>query len=309
MRLDQSGNLGIGTTTPFEVLTTQGNAFIGGNLTATGTINVQSTSATSTFSGGLSVSGGLALSSILSCTEALETDGSGNIVCGTDATGGASFGQTWELLSNTNFLAPTTTSLGIVIGTTTVPTTPTQLTVTASSTDTTNLLSLLDETATEVLTVTRTGLLGVGTTSPAANLAIHHDEGETAFFVGSSTASFLIDASGNVGIGTTTGTALLTLDRSDFSSTSPITAGIDEYFRFALSAGTQFGNSLYIDNAPTATNTLVGQIIRIADDTSFGNTVRGLEVQAHRQLRDSESCVGARDHPVQQWRFVQEQDV
>jgi len=46
--------------------------------------------------------------------------------------------------------------------------------------------------------------VGVGTTSPFANLSINHSAGETAFAIGSSTAtSFIVDSSGNVGIGTT----------------------------------------------------------------------------------------------------------
>ena len=45
-------------------------------------------------------------------------------------------------------------------------------------------------------------------------------------------------------------------------------------------------------NAPTATSTLVGKIIRIEDSTALGNTVRGLEVMVYResyggQVRDA----------------------
>jgi hypothetical protein len=42
MRILSGGNVGIGTTTPAEKLSLAGNAYIGGNLTATGTVTAQS---------------------------------------------------------------------------------------------------------------------------------------------------------------------------------------------------------------------------------------------------------------------------
>lgn len=52
MTIMNGGNTGIGTTTPFTKLGVAGDAYIGGNLTATGTLTVSGT-ATSTFAGGV----------------------------------------------------------------------------------------------------------------------------------------------------------------------------------------------------------------------------------------------------------------
>jgi hypothetical protein len=130
------------------------------------------------------------------------------------------------------------------------------------------------------------GNTGIGTTSPWGLLSVNPNGiSGPAFAVGSTTKTdFVVTNAGNVGIGTTSPTALLTLDRSSFASTTPIVAGIKEVFTFSLAgAGTQFGNEMYIYNAPTINpNTMVGQMIRVEDNTSLANTVRGLEVQAHR---------------------------
>jgi len=80
MRLNGSGYVGIGSTTPFERLTVAGNAYIGGNLTATGTV---------TFTG---ISDGCAnfTSGVL---------GSTGSACG--AGGGGSGGGTWSTTTST----------------------------------------------------------------------------------------------------------------------------------------------------------------------------------------------------------------
>ncbi|MBI2025536.1 hypothetical protein HYT04_01985, partial [Candidatus Kaiserbacteria bacterium] len=70
--------------------------------------------ASSTISGELLVSGSILASSTIvtslgSCTEALETNASGEIICGT--------GQTFELTSgNANILSPTTTPMSLLLG-------------------------------------------------------------------------------------------------------------------------------------------------------------------------------------------------
>jgi len=66
-----TGNVGIGTTTPFAKLSVAGSAYIGGTITATGTLNITgagtstfaslinvTSNATSTFAGGINVTGG-----------------------------------------------------------------------------------------------------------------------------------------------------------------------------------------------------------------------------------------------------------
>lgn len=52
--VSSSGNVGIGTTTPGSLLSVQGNAYFGGNITATGTLTVNGIG-TSTIAGSLSV--------------------------------------------------------------------------------------------------------------------------------------------------------------------------------------------------------------------------------------------------------------
>ena len=99
---------------------------------------------------------------------------------------------------------------------------------------------------------------------------------------------FVIDPNSNqIGIGTSSPSsgALLTLDKTGgLASTSPLTVGMDEFFKFNLSDGTQIGNNMYIVNSPLGVtqNVAVGQMIKIEDTASATTTVRGLEVQAHR---------------------------
>jgi len=93
---------------------------------------------------------------------------------------------------------------------------------------------------------------------------------------------FVIDQDGNVGIGTTTPNAKLSL-QNDILSGAGI-SGLSQYLTTtnSVDAAVQFGNYLELNASNTATTTIVGGIYRIADDTTFGNTVRGLEVQTNR---------------------------
>ena len=96
---------------------------------------------------------------------------------------------------------------------------------------------------------------------------------------------FFFMPNGRLGIGTTSPAAQLSIDKfSGLSSSTPNVLGIDEQLKVGLSGdGTMYGNRMYIVNAPTGhSNTLVGQIIRVQDSTTLANTVRGLEVQAHQ---------------------------
>ncbi len=56
MRIDRTGNIGMGTTSPGSKLSVQGDGYFGGNLTATGTLNVLGTGS-STFASDLTVNG------------------------------------------------------------------------------------------------------------------------------------------------------------------------------------------------------------------------------------------------------------
>ncbi|MFN3692527.1 MAG: hypothetical protein ACK4SL_00325 [Candidatus Paceibacteria bacterium] len=89
-------------------------------------------------------------------------------------------------------------------------------------------------------------------------------------------------STGNIGIGTTTPQARLSVGVNSFAAAG--TAGFDAYYGFSNTAsGTvQFGETRYLRNSGTATTTLVGNMIRLEDSSTLGNTVRGLEVQVNR---------------------------
>ena len=75
---------------------------------------------------------------------------------------------------------------------------------------------------TERLRVTNDGDVGIGTTTPSANLSINQESGEVGFSIGSSSATnFTVDESGFVGIGTATpDTNLSVIGSAVFSDTT-----------------------------------------------------------------------------------------
>jgi hypothetical protein len=86
----------------------------------------------------------------------------------------------------------------------------------------------------------------------------------------------------DIGLGTTTPTAYLTIGTTTLSGA--VVGGIKQYLGFVNSteSAVYYGDETYISNVPTATSTLVGNMIRIADTSTLGNTVRGFEAQAFR---------------------------
>ena len=79
--------------------------FVDNNLTTTGPLRVADTY----------ITGGINLSSYLSCT-ALETDANGNLLCGSDASGGNIFDQVLNITSNVTFANITSTGNLLVVG-------------------------------------------------------------------------------------------------------------------------------------------------------------------------------------------------
>ena len=119
-------------------------------------------------------------------------------------------------------------------------------------------------------------------TSDLFTIGAHNTGADVTIQAGSGTDVMRILDTGFVGIGTTTPSSLLAMGTTSVSGSR--TAGIHQYFNFTNSSASAvyYGDNSYIVNAPTATSTLVGKMLRIEDDTALGNTVRGLEVQAHR---------------------------
>ena len=92
----------------------------------------------------------------------------------------------------------------------------------------------------------------------------------------------LIDPTGNIGIGTTTPASKLTLENLTLDGGG--VSGLDQNLvtTNSVASTVQYGNYLTLTASNTATTTIVGSIVRVADNTTFGNTVRGLEVQTNR---------------------------
>jgi hypothetical protein len=106
-----TGFVGIGSTSPYAMLGVSGEGVFE-NLTAT------STTATSTFQGGLVAELGIQFDDFTTCT-ALETDASGNLVCGTDDTGGGG-GTSWpgtdyDWATTSDYMYPYDTADGIIV--------------------------------------------------------------------------------------------------------------------------------------------------------------------------------------------------
>jgi Chaperone of endosialidase len=181
-------------TAASSTLLANNNSFSGNNAFSASTtfsnlINIQNASSTA-----LSVSGNsylgtaqstaFAINSIVSCSgsQALQTDGSGNVSCGSIATGGASSGGGWTTNNIGRVALSTTTDLAVV-GASTTP--YAKLTVLSGSNSTTTLalIPAASQTA-DILDIytpggglssvfTAGGSLGLGTTSPGSILSVN----------------------------------------------------------------------------------------------------------------------------------------
>ncbi len=276
-----AGSVGIGTTSPTHKLTVQGDLRLTGLLvdasSSTGSVG-QILRATATGTQWASTSSLAIALSDTTGTLAATRGGTGlsTITQNQLLIGGA--GNTWSQVA--------TGSLGL----------------SASFTNSAALAALLsDETGTGASvfgtgatlssttlsgTTYLSGSLGIGTTSPVASLAVTGTAGTNPFVVASSTGTQLLTLTqaGLLGLGSTTPEGQLSMRREGITGTS--TVGIDQYIGLAnaTNAATQFGNRLTMVTTNTATTTIVGSIFRITDSTSYGNTLRGLEVQAQRGI-------------------------
>ncbi len=135
-----------------------------------------------------------------------------------------------------------------------------------------------------IMTLLGTGNIGIGSTTPNARLAIMGSSTSNGllFQIASSTNNPLLSftADGLLGLGSTSPQSLLTMQQTS-GLTGNVVAGTKQFFNFTNSteSALYYGNNTYMVNAPTATSTLVGSVIRVQDNSGLGNTIRGLEVQ------------------------------
>jgi len=126
-----------------------------------------------------------------------------------------------------------------------------------------------------ITTGTNNTIIGAGVTGLSSSLS-----NNIIIADGAGNRRINVDGNGFVGMGTTTPVSRLALERVGFTGAG--TAGLSQYIRSTNSTldATQYGSQLYMYASNTATSTLIGSITRMADNTTFGNTVRGLEIQA-----------------------------
>jgi len=268
--ITHDGKVGIGTTSPAALLAVGGATYVGGSLTTIGAVTFTG------LTGGVlttNSAGVLATTTIASSTLAAGNWANGLIL---QASTTAASGFDWVA----------TTTLGIV-------TTADDLSdnsledLSDVATMTKDLGDLLYWNGTEWADIATSSLgLGNGTflglsdtpASYTANRIMFTNAGGTAL---TDTANFVFDGT-NLGIGTSSPTAKLTLETTGFSGAG--TVGINQYLQTenSVNGAVQFGNNFYLHASNTATTTLVGSMLRIKDDTTFANTVRGLEIQTNR---------------------------
>ena len=266
-RINNSGNVGIGTTSPWRTLSVNGSSDLGTNALA-GYFTATSTTATSTFAGFIDVNGtgtnatstiasnlwvkgalkvGLA-SLYLTETGIHSTDGTINIVSGTTATSSfptistgvlnvSSTTATSTLADGINLSGGCFAVNGTCVGGGSGSGTAGQFPYYAANGTTL--------TATSSIFLASSGNVGIGTTSPTANLSVQSDghSSPAATFMNSGTGSnqlsiypyqdgntylqhngnvvfspvlsttpqFVVSSTGNIGIGTTTPSSTLTI--------------------------------------------------------------------------------------------------
>ncbi|MBI5003520.1 DUF5011 domain-containing protein [Candidatus Kaiserbacteria bacterium] len=194
-----SGRVGIGTNAPSYTLDVSGT----GRFTST-----------------------LALGSVTTCTggQALQTDGSGNISCGTISVGGASTGGGWTTNSIGRVTLATTTDLAVV-GASTTPyakfsilsgsAATTTLVLSAAASQSANLIDIYDANGVLSTVLTADGKLGLGNSAPTDKLNVQGAVSAQYFNATSSTASTF--TGGLIAQASSTFSALLNLSQSTTS--------------------------------------------------------------------------------------------
>jgi hypothetical protein len=206
----------IGSGTQIGGLTISGGATTTGNAYFASRIGVgtQPSSRALEVSGTARVSSTFTLGSVASCTgsQALQTNGSGDVACGSISVSGASTGGGWSTDSIGSITLATSTDR-VAIGATTTPyakltvlsgdVATTTLALLPASGQTANIIDIYDSATGELGSVlTASGYLGLGTTTPANRLAVSGGVSVGSDFNYPAPTNGLI-VQGNVGIGST----------------------------------------------------------------------------------------------------------
>ncbi len=301
------GYVGIGSTTPSRKLTVAGEIYAA-NLTATGTITAGSSTITYASSTGITTTNFYTTNFNTTYASNTALTVSGNAYLTYASTTGISGTNLTYTNATTSNLVVTGVTSGLVVAnsagffsaSTTIGDTyiADTLTVSGGTIGSNNIAG----------TLTTTGTLTLGDGGDQIDVNSNSWDVSNGAFSGITNLS--VSGSSTIGGGSTTtgltinGGATTTLGayfggRVSLGSTSPESskltiqntavtgstiAGIKEYFQFTNStqSAIYYGDNTYIVNAPTATSTLVGGIIRVEDTSALGNTVRAFEAQAHR---------------------------
>ena len=215
-------------------------------------------SATSTFGGGINILAGGIDINVPSCTQALETDASGAIICGTDETGGGggSPNLIYRTLSTTKYFTASTSATdnlafhfnnGFVSSASStiagqlnlLDRVDYQLAATSTIVNLTSAFTFATSTTnTSLLTLStkpsRYGRIGIGTSTPQAIFAldvpdvISGNTRDNIFLVSSSSfPNLIIDEKGYVGIGTSSPGRVFSVGRTQGIGTSTFAGGVD----------------------------------------------------------------------------------
>ncbi|MES2006506.1 MAG: hypothetical protein V4436_00190, partial [Patescibacteria group bacterium] len=175
-----TGNFGIGSTTPATTLAVNGNGYLTGGL-GVGTVNTSAGTLITT--GNATVGGTLKISTVTSCTgsSALQTDGSGNVSCGSITVSGSSAAGGWATNNTGRVTLATTTDLVAVGATTTLyaklavlsgATATTTFALVPASSQTANIIDIYNTSGQLSSVLTAGGNFGLGTTSPSQTLSV-----------------------------------------------------------------------------------------------------------------------------------------
>ncbi|MBP6881548.1 MAG: hypothetical protein KBC35_02900, partial [Candidatus Pacebacteria bacterium] len=131
-------------------------------------------------------------------------------------------------------------------------------------------------------TTFNTALRATTTSASPALTIVQSGAGDILNLFDGATEVFSVLDGGKVGIGSTTPNAKLSVQNTGFSGAGVF--GLDQYLQTtnSVASAVQYGDRFYLDAANTATTSIVGAMFRIKDSTTYGNTIRGLEVQTNR---------------------------